>query len=72
LNKQSHIHNLINFVKYPLWYSEHIKFDNKTICLKSWIDKEIYTVGDIIHKKTIITYNDIDTKFNFKPNIVEY
>jgi len=74
LNKQSHIHHLINFVKYPLWYSEHIKIDNKTIYLKGWIHKEIYTIRDIIHKnkKTTMTYTDLDKKFNFKPNFVEY
>ena len=76
LNQQCHIHNLIDFTKYPIWHSDIIKIDNKPFVFKKWIEKNIYTVKDLTktENNTLkpLTYIELQEKYDFKPNFLEY
>ncbi len=76
LNKQCHKFTQIDFLKYPLWYSDVIQIDNKPVAFKQWIRKGIVCVKDLVKQEngvlSVLSFEELQNKYDFKPNFLEY
>ena len=57
----------------PLWFNSNIKIGNKGVFYKTWYDKGIYIIEDVLNNNNeLLKYNDLCEKLNKQINYLEY
>ena len=65
--------NLEDILKSPIWYKSKIKIDNTHIYLKTWHEKGILYINDLINEDgTLFTYEEFINKFHLNANFLEF
>jgi len=56
-----------------IWLNSHIKDNNKSPCLKNWIEKDIYITNDLLdHNKQIMSYGIFKGTYHVDTTFVEF
>ena len=65
--------NYYSFLSHPLWKNSRIKIDKNSILLKSWSQKGILFVNDLVNEDgSLLSQTDCERKFNTSFNFLRY
>ena len=56
-----------------VWNNKDIKIDNKTIFFRTWFDKGVYTLKDLLDKNLdFLTYEEFKLRYQLQTNFLTY
>jgi len=59
--------------EYMLWNNEAITIENHSLVWKSWVERGIYFIQDILNcNGNFLTLDEFQTKFQIKTNFLQY
>ena len=59
--------------KTTIWNNQDIKIDNKTIFFRTWFDKGVHTVKDLVDQNLdFLTYEEFQLRYHLQPNFLTY
>ena len=64
---------IFSYGNFLLWNNEAITIENKMLFWKSWFDKKIFFIQDILSGDgNLLTFKEFQNKFNIKTNYLHY
>ena len=59
--------------KTTIWNNQDIKIDNKTIFFRTWFDKGVHTVKDLVDQNLdFLTYDEFQLRYHLQTNFLTY
>ena len=59
--------------KTTIWNNQDIKIDNKTIFFRTWFDKGVHTVKDLVDQNLdFLTYEEFQLRYQLQTNFLTY
>ena len=56
-----------------IWNNQDIKIDNKTKFFRTWFDKGVHTVKDLVEQNLdFLTYEEFQLRYHLQPNFLTY
>ena len=71
--KDEQVNNMSCTKKMIIWNNQDIKIDNKTIFFRTWFDKGIYTLKDLLDQNLdFLTYEEFKLRYQLQTNFLTY
>jgi len=64
---------IFSYGEYILWNNEAIAIENHSLFWKSWVERGIYFIQDILNSDgNLLTLDEFQTKFHVKTDFLQY